>query len=53
MAEEVAEEAEAEAGVEEVVVAAAEAVVPLLQRQLSHAMNVHNARILPFGPQSR
>ena len=22
---------------------------PLLQRRLSHAMNVHNARILPFG----
>lgn len=28
---------------------AAAAAEPLLQRRLSHAMNVHNARILPFG----
>lgn len=45
------EPAEAEVAEEEVVVVAA--VEPLQPRQLSHAMNVHNARTLPFGPRGR
>lgn len=45
-----AEEAVVAEGEEEAAAAAAEAEAePLLQRRLSHAMNVHNARILPFG----